>query len=300
MNNLESIKKLRELTGAGMALCKSSLEEASGDIQAAIDIIKVKGQNIVSGRQDKVATEGVVEALTTINSSTRPNIHVLAEVNCNTDFCAKSPEFTKFVRLVLSEATSSYAMEEKELLTERVESARQELIASTKENIVIRRLHVEEDTFANTVFQYVHSNSRIAVLLTLRAPSVEVKNNPKFKTLGEDLAMQVAAMNPLAVSFDKLPEELVTRQKAIFETQLTELKKPQAAWPKIMDGKLNKWSSEVCLLNQTSVVHDKLTIRQVIDQVDPSIRVTKFTRFELGEGLTSLKSNFAEEVAKMQ
>jgi elongation factor Ts len=135
------------------------------------------------------------------------------------------------------------------------------------------------------------------------APSEIVAHSEEFITLGNDIAMQIAAMCPIAVSQERLSAEDVARQKAIFETQLVELNKPQAAWPKILEGKLNKWHTEVCLLNQESVLVTKTTVGQVIKNIGTKlggeIQVVNFVRCQVGEGIETKKENLADEVAKM-
>lgn len=299
MSNTELIKELRSLTQAGMKDCREALEEAGWDLQKAVDIVKTKGLNIVSGREGKVASEGVV-----VVSTPGPcNTTAMLEVNCQTDFVANSPDFRKFADKVVREVFIRAASGRPFDVTE-VEADRQALVATIKENVVIRRWWVEQafDPRA-VVFTYVHSNAKIGVLLTLVAPTAETAADPAFVELGNDLAMQVAAMNPLAVSQEKLSVEEVARQKSIFEQQLTELNKPQAAWPKIMDGKFNKWYTEVCLLNQESVIVPKTTVQQVIKnagtKLGGEVQVANFIRCQVGEGIVKQQSNFADEVAKM-
>lgn len=178
------------------------------------------------------------------------------------------------------------------------------MISTTKENIVVRRWWAEEVADPRAaIFTYTHSNSKIGVMLTLLAPTVEAAKSAAFMELGNDLAMQVAAMSPLAVSRDKIDLETVQRQKAIFETQLEKLNKPQAAWAKILEGKFNKWYTEVCLLDQESVVVAKMPLAQHITnvgyQVGGTIEVVSFTRCQVGEGIEVVKENLADEIAKM-
>jgi elongation factor Ts len=297
MGNTELIKELRALTQAGMKDCKESLEEAGWDLQKAVDIVKTKGLNIVSGREGKVASEGVAAV------SRYSNGAAMVEVNCQTDFVANSPDFRKFATLV-SDTLVVDVVTSEPFTVDHVEKERQAVVSTTKENVVVRRWWVEEVASpAAQVFTYVHSNNKIGVLLTLLAPSVDATRDSAFRALGEDLAMQVAAMNPVAVSVERLDPEAVARQKGIFEAQLTELNKPQAAWPKILDGKFNKWYTEVCLLNQESVVVPKTTIAQVVKNVGTKlggeIQVVNFVRCQVGEGIEKKKENLADEVAKM-
>ena len=177
-------------------------------------------------------------------------------------------------------------------------------MATTKENVVVRRWWVEESLYPSVrVFHYTHSNHKLGVLLTLQAPNTPAAHAPEFVALGEDLAMQIAAMNPLAVSTDRLSAEDKARQQAIFETQLREEKKPEKMWPKIMEGKFRKWGAEVCLLEQESIVVPKTSVGQVIKNVGTKlggeITVVNFVRCQVGEGVEKKQDNLAEEVAKL-
>ncbi len=297
MSNMELIKELRALTQAGMKDCKDALAEADGDLQKAVDIVKAKGLNVVSGRAGKVASEGAVTVWHFAEGV------AMAEVNCQTDFVANSPDFRGFAQNVTRELADAVLAGET-FSVDRVEQERQSVVSTTKENVVVRRWWVEQVGYPNAVtYSYVHSNGKIGVLITLLAPSAEAAKDSAFRELGEDLAMQIAAMGPLAISPDRLVPEDVERQKSIFETQLAELNKPQAAWPKILEGKFNKWYTEVCLLNQESVVHAKNSVAQVIKNVSAKlggeITVVNFIRCQVGEGIEKKQENLADEVAKL-
>lgn len=293
MTKLELIKELRLRTGAGMADCGNALSEADGDLEKAIDIIKVKGQNIVSSRQGKLASEGVIAI------SQASHGFSMVEVNCQTDFVANHSDFKKFATNCAQQIMLSSVQEEQFDITQ-VEQERQQLVSTTKENIVVRRWWIEEVMQDNCrVFSYVHLGSKIGVLLSLMAPTVEMANSKEFEQLGNDLTMQIAAMKPIAIFSEKITQDVLDRQKSIFETQLKEMNKPQAAWSKIIDGKMNKWFAEACLLNQESIVHPKTSVQQVIEKLDKDIVVLNFIRAEVGEGLENSKDNLAEEVAKL-
>ena len=295
MNNTELIKELRALTQAGMKDCKEALEEAGWDLQKAVDIVKVRGLNIADGRTGRVASEGLVDIV-----SCGPHLKIMVEVNCQTDFVANSPDFRKFVTYtssVLSQKLGAFQVSD-------VEERRQTIVATTKENVVVRRWWVEEAQDPTVkVFSYLHSNNKIGVLLTIKAPTEEAVKSADFKQLSEDLAMQVCAMNPLAVSPDRLSEEEKTRQGMIFKTQLAEEKKPEKMWDKILEGKFRKWNTEVCLLEQESVVVPKTTVKQVIKNLETKlggeIQIVNFVRCQVGEGIEKKQDNLAEEVAKM-
>ncbi len=297
MSNTELIRELRALTSAGMKDCKEALEEANWDLQKAVDIVKVKGLNIADGRTGRVASEGRV-AVDHFSAGA-----AMVEVNCQTDFVANNPEFVQFSQDVAGDVVIAHVAKEP-FTVERVESARQTLVSTIKENIVVRRWWIEEAMDPTVqIFSYVHSNAKIGVLLTLKAPTVEAAKDSAFKDLGNDLAMQIAAMNPLAVAPDRIPAEERDRQKTIFETQLKEENKPEKMWEKIIEGKFRKWNTEVCLLEQESVVIPKTAVKQVVKNVGTKlggeIQVINFVRCQVGEGITKKQDNLAEEVAKL-
>lgn len=298
MSNTELIKELRALTSAGMKDCKDALEESSWDLQKAVDIVKAKGLNVVSGRAGKVASEGAVTVWHFAEGV------AMAEVNCQTDFVANSPDFRGFAQNVTREVAEA-VMAGKPFAVDMVEQERQAIVSTTKENVVVRRWWVEQPvTSAHVVtHSYVHSNGKIGVLVTLQAPSADAAKDSAFRELGEDLAMQIAAMGPLAVDADRIPQDEKDRQKAIFEMQLKEENKPEKMWEKIMEGKFRKWNTEVCLLEQESVVIPKTTVRQVIKNVGTKlggeIQVVNFIRCQVGEGIEKKQDNLAEEVSKM-
>lgn len=301
MTNTELIKELRNLTQAGMKDCKDALEEANFDLQKAIDIVKTKGLNIVSGRSGKLASEGRVMIL----SVKHKPIHVMVEVNCQTDFVAQSESFNDF--LEHTACTLICDVEEGRKFDpsgDVIENQRKLVVASTKENIVVRRWWAEEALDPTVkIFDYIHSNDKIGVILTMKASSKEITDSKEFIELGNDLAMQVAAMAPLSVSPDTLDPSVIARQKSIFETQLKELNKPEAAWSKIIDGKFNKFYTEVCLLNQESVIVPKQTVVQVIknvsDKIGSEIQVVNFIRCQVGEGMEQKQEDLAAEVSKL-
>ena len=301
MSSIELIRELRALTSAGMKDCKDALQEAGDDLQKAVDIIKVKGLAISDGRSGRVAAEGLV---TIINPDNATPVQIMMEVNCQTDFVANSETFKNFVSYAATELMHCFQTGSV-FDPSVVEDARKETVAATKENIVVRRWWVEEsgDVSKILVFPYLHSNNKIGVLVTLQAPSFEARNDPEFHALGADLAMQIAAMNPLAVSPDRIPADEKDRQRAIFETQLKEENKPQKMWEKILEGKFRKWNTEVCLLEQESVVVPKTSVAQVIKNVGTKlggeVKVVNFFRCQVGEGIEKKQDDLAAEVSKM-
>lgn len=313
MSNTELIKELRALTSAGMKDCKDALEEAGWDLQKAVDIVKIKGLNIADGRTGRVASEGCIAIMPAMaifdeagNRLPDRELSVMVEVNCQTDFVANSPAFVSFTQATAATLLLTFlrgkAFQPSDV--EQGENGRLALISSTKENVVVRRWWIEEAQDPTVrVFSYEHSNNKIGVLLSMKAPTVEAMHSPEFEALGEDLAMQICAMNPLAVSNDRIAADEKARQKVIFETQLKEENKPEKMWEKILEGKFRKWNAEVCLLEQESVVVPKTTVKQVIKNIGTKlggeIQVVNFVRCQVGEGLEKKTDNLAEEVAKM-
>jgi elongation factor Ts len=298
MSNLSLVKELRELTLAGMGDCRAALEESGWDMPKAIDLIKARGLNIAAKNEGKVAAEGVVVTLDTSNG-----LASMVEVNCQTDFVAKSKDFMDFAGNVNQQILLS-VIKNKPFKVESVDGDRKSLAATTKENIVVRRWWVEQASHPLAkVFVYTHSNNKIGVILTLLAPSESAWHTDEFDALGNDLTLQIAAMSPSAVDKDHLDPAEVARQKAIFEVQLTEAKKPQASWEKILAGKFNKWHSEVCLLEQESIIVPKTSVGQLVKnagvKLGGEITVVGFTRCQVGEGIEVEKIDFAAEVNQL-
>ncbi len=302
--NAEQIKELRGLTQAGMSACREALIESDGDMNKAVDIVKAKGLANVSARAGRVASEGRVLAFETGNKVT------LVEVNCQTDFVANAEQFGKFATdAAISLGSMDLFNFDGDLskvkpLNTTLEDARKECSAATGENIVVRRWMVEEvNSEKATVVSYVHSNNKLAVAVSFEASDAKALSNPAVKEMMNNVAMQIAAMNPVSVSRDRVAQEEIDRQKAIFETQLREANKPEAAWARIIEGKFNKWFTEVCLLDQESVMVAKKSISSVINELASSlfceIKVLNFIRCQVGEGIEVQKTDLAAEVEKL-
>ncbi|WP_394820949.1 translation elongation factor Ts [Pendulispora albinea] len=309
------VKELRERTQAGMSDCKSALVEAEGDIEKAIEIIQKKGLLKGQARAGKVATEGEVRTWVEGDGSRG----LIVEVNCQTDFVARGDDFRGFVTKVvdLAKTTKRPASPTEgaaALLTQSVpgssdtlDTVRLALVGKTGENTVVRRWDVLTAAGPNDlVIAYVHMGGKLAVLLRAEAPSVEARNSAAFKEFVENVAMQVAAMSPLVVRKEEVSEAVVAKQKEIYEAQLREepKPKPEASWPKIIEGKVAKWFTEVTLLGQDNVwAPEKGTIDAVRQEIGKSlggeVKLHEFVRFGLGEGIEKKSDDLAAEVAKM-
>ena len=315
INKTELIKQLRAATQAPMGACKDALTEAEWDFDKAVDIVKVKGLQQTSKSEGKVAAEGVVVVRSSGTQAT------LVEINCQTDFVAKSEDFINFadgVSLALYQLDLftfdgnfdnvqidlSYNTEQNQYETTSVNEARKHLMSTTKENIVVRRWFRVEVTGDNRVVNtYLHNNSKVASAVSFEVSNPEVLNSCEFQSFADDIAMQIVAMSSLVVSADKLPQDVLDRQTAIFEQQILELKKPAPAAAKILEGKIKKWQSEVCLLDQESVVVPKSTIKSLMDKLALSlncdIKVLDFVRVQVGEGIEVEQANLVADVAQM-
>jgi len=313
VNKTELIKELRALTQAGMANCKDALVASDWDLQKAVDLVKAKGLQNTTRQEGKIAAEGVVRIVN------KDSFAVMVEVNCQTDFVAKSPAFSAFVDDVLEGVVKfmdvpqypEFNLENVEINGKTLELTRKELMSSTGENIVVRRWWVEQIASATShIATYTHSNSKVAVMVSFGTEVLNGNGNlycgkdvPGLVEFADNVAMQIAAMNPIAVSKEKLYNDVVARQQAIFETQLRDAAKPEAAWAKILEGKFNKWYSDVCLLNQESVLVQKKTIESLLNdlqkQVGGTMKIFNFQRCAVGEGIETVKEDLASEVEKL-
>ncbi len=301
------VKELRERTQAGMSDCKSALVEASGDMEKAIEIILKKGLAKSAKRAGAVATEGEVRAL--IAPDQRSG--VLVEVNIQTDFAARNDKFKNFVAEVTRVALAAKASDDLDQLKypgtqKTVAEARDELIAQIGEKITVRRFaKLDLSSPAGAIHSYVHLGGKIGVLLEVTAESAAVAAHAEFKKFIDDAAMQIAAMNPLYLSRGEVPKAAIDKQREIYSAQLREeaKPKPEQAWPKIIEGKLNKWYTEICLLEQESVIVPGSSIEQVrariAKEAGGDLELRRFIRFERGEGIEKKVDDFAAEVAKM-
>jgi elongation factor Ts len=298
------VKELRERTGAGMSDCRNALTEAECNMEKAVEVILKKGIVKAASRSGRVATEG--EVATWIAADGKRG--VIVEVNSQTDFVSRGDDFKTFVKNVLSVATK--APKGADLNAQKypgsdktVEQARAELVAKTGENLVVRRwASLEAKEAGGFVHAYVHAGGKLAVLLHAEGP------DPKNTELGhfvDNVAMQTAAMNPMVVRREEIAPAQIDKQKEIYEAQLKEEGKPAQAWPKIIEGKVAKWFTEVTLLGQDSVWDppagniDK--IRQELGKkLGGEVKVHAFVRYALGEGIDKgPQEDLAAEVGKI-
>lgn len=302
----KDVQALREITGAGMMDCKKALQETDGNQEKAIEFLREKGLAAVAKKSGRVAAEGACHAAvcpTTGNAA-------MIEINSETDFAAKSDSFQEFLKNMAvtvgetNPADLTALMAAKYFRTEEtVEAVLQNKVFTIGENIKIRRF-VRYDQPVNAA--YVHMGGKIAVLVHMDV-SDNLKDNNEVTALGRDVAMQIAAMRPLWLNSDQADAETLAKEKEIYAAQLQQdeknKNKPAQVLEKIVEGRVKKYLSEVCLLEQPFVKENSLTVAQYVAQkakeLGGSITVTKYDRFETGEGLAKREDDFAAEVAKM-
>jgi elongation factor Ts len=304
--NIQQVKELRERTQAGLNDCRSALMETEGDMEKAVEVILKKGLAKSAKRAGKIASEGVVAAKVADGGKTG----VVVEVNIQTDFAARNPDFVAFVDEVVTAALAAapgadLAAEPYPGGSGTIEENRQALVGKLGENITVRRWERVAVEGPGKVQPYVHMGGKIAVLLAARVGDEAAVGKPEFLELVDNVAMQVAAMSPQWLAPADVPEAAQQKQTEIFEAQLKEEGKvPEAKWPHVIKGKLAKWEKEVCLREQQSVIETDKTIDQVTaavaEAVGTTVELVSFVRFEKGEGIEKPQGpDFAEEVAKM-
>ncbi|MEN8225269.1 MAG: translation elongation factor Ts [Bacteroidota bacterium] len=269
------VNNLRKMTGAGMMDCKKALIDSDGDAEKAIDILRKKGQKIAAKRADKAASEGVVLAATNDSGS----FGAIVMVNCETDFVAKNHDFVDFTQSILDLAIANSAKNIDELngmdLNGRtVEENVSDQMGKIGESIKLGGYAVVE---APKAFAYNHQGNRLATVLGLNLADGE-----KISQVGHELAMQVAAMNPVAVDKDDIEQSVIDKEIEIGKDQARQEGKPEEMLEKIAMGKLNKFMKENTLLNQVFVRDGKKTVRQYLGETEKNLSVTEFKRLMLG------------------
>ena len=266
------VNKLRKMTGAGMMDCKKALVESDGDFDKAIDILRKKGQKVANKRADKEANEGIVLA----RANAEKTYAAVVKISCETDFVAKNEEFVGFANKVMDkvlEVKPQNADELKGLQVNgtTVEQGLTELIGKTGEKM---ELDGFESIEAASVAAYNHMGNKLATILGL--------NKSGSDDAGHQLAMQVAAMNPVAVDRDDVPKDVIDKEIEIGMDQARQEGKPENMLEKIATGKLNKFFKENTQVNQDFVRDTKITVGQFLKQTDPELKVTGFRRLMLG------------------
>ena len=273
------VKELRERTGVGMMDCKRALTETGGDMEAAIDKLRKESGLKAAKKAGRTAAEGLLGLKVADDGRSA----VLAEVNSETDFAARNEKFIAFVQQVADTAFEQGTDDVQALLDGGLEAAREALVQGIGENMSVRRIARIE---APVVGAYVHADNRKGALVALEGGNVE---------LARDLAMHVVAIAPQVVAPEDLDQDILAREKSIFEAQAAESGKPAEIVAKMVEGRLGKFKAEVSLLEQPFVKDGDKRVKQLL--ADAGARCLGFVRFEVGEGIEKETTDFAAEVA---
>ena len=280
------VKELREATGAGMLDCKKALTETNGNMEEAITWLREKGISKAAKKQTRIAAEGLAKAKVEGNKA------VIVEVNSETDFVAKNPEFTGLVDLIATAILSSNVKTVEEVMKLEVEGNTIENIiidktATIGEKLSFRRFELVEKEDNQVFGTYSHMGGKIVTLAVLEGTDEEV---------AKDVAMQIAAMRPLYLDKDSVPTERVEKEREILTEQAENEGLDANKLPMIVNGRLNKFYEEVCLLDQGFVKENKMKVSKYVES--KNMKVLSFVRYEVVEGMEKREENFADEVAK--
>jgi len=301
MISAQMVKELRERTGAGMMDCKKALSETNGDVEKSIEVLREKGLASAAKKSGRIAAEGLVETYISEDNKTG----AIVEVNCETDFVADNKDFIALAKNVAKQCVNTNAKTIEELVAEKyianenitVKDAVTDLVAKLGEHMAVRRF--EKFSINNGAIQsYVHGGGRIGVLVEL---SCDTNSNVVLE-VAKDIAMQVAAANPLFLNKDEVDIELLEKEKEIFRVQAQNEGKPEKIIEKMVEGKIQKYYKENCLVEQVWVRNADYTITKYLaeksKELGSPIAIVKYARFERGEGIEKREENFAEEVKK--
>ena len=299
MFTAKDVMALRELTQAGMMDCKKALTECEGDFDKAKDYLREKGLAAAAKKAGRIAAEGVV------GSYVDGNVGVIVEVNCETDFVAKTENFINFVSMLAEQIAKEVPADVDALLAQRsirnpeqtISDILNETVAKIGEKVSIRRF----TRYEGIVDSYIHLGGKIGVLVEMDAPE-SVRDNPQFKQVAHDIAMQIAAARPAYLSRDNVPAEEIEHEKEINRAMALNDPKPKPAEvvEKMLVGRIDKFFKEICLMEQLFVKDGTLSISKLLEKTSKelggTVSIKRFARYEMGEGLQKREDNFAEEV----
>jgi elongation factor Ts len=288
---MKDIKELRSRTGAGVLDCKKALNEVDGDVEAAVEYLREKGMSDAAKKAGRIAAEGLVS----LNITDDRKKGVLVEVNSETDFVAKNDQFKNLVSDITEHVLASEAKDVEEVSEEKwindesktVNTVIKEAIASIGENINLRRFdRYNTDGF---LYGYIHLGGKIGVIVDF----ADDFSADKEQT-AKDIAMHIAAINPEFLDRDSVSQQNLEKEKKIYKEQMLNEGKPEHIIDQIVEGKINKYYTQVCLLEQPFVRDDEKTVADVLKEND--MEINSFTRFEIGEGIEKKEEDFAAEV----
>ncbi|MEM1377783.1 MAG: translation elongation factor Ts, partial [Pseudomonadota bacterium] len=295
------VKQLREATGAGMMDCKKALQENDGNLEAAIDWLRSKGIAKAEKKSGRTAAEGLVGVAGEVNAA------VAVEINSETDFVARNEAFQDLVANVASVAIGTDGTVEAVAAADypeggkSVDQAIKDAVATIGENMTLRRSQ-KLAVGSGAVASYVHNAAKPGMGKMGVLVAIETEGNADAASaIGRQIAMHVAATNPMSIDVDDLDAEAVEREKAIFTEQARESGKPDNIIEKMIEGRLRKFYEEVCLVKQSFVINPDVSVEQALKEAEKEIgapaKVAAFVRFALGEGVEKEEEDFAAEVA---
>jgi elongation factor Ts len=275
-----AVKILREKTGAGMMDCKKALTETEGDMEKAIDYLRKKGAATAEKRADRSANEGVIVTVTETGKS------VILELNCETDFVARSEDFLALAQSVMDSIKKHEPIDVPALLDIEHEGLKIQEHVMNAVGKIGEKVEVKRFTTINTqglVVDYIHPGSKLGVVVELSI----MHDHPSLSQLGKDLAMQIAAMNPVAIDRDSVPKETQEKELELYRQQAREQGKPEQMLDRIAEGKLNKYFQEFTLLEQSFIRDNTKTVKEVVEevakQIGEPVTVVRFERFQVGQ-----------------
>ena len=275
------VKELRDMTGVAMMECKKALVECDGDIEKALDLLRSNSALKAEKKAARVAADGVLRVFVGDEYST------LIEINSETDFAAKDENFIKFADDVQNYISENKLSDVDDLNESDIEDKRKTLVQTIGENIQLRRLESVEYSSKMNASSYLHSDSKLGAVVVISGGD---------ESLAKDIAMHVAAFNPLCLSESDIDPKILEREKAIYMVQAEESGKPQEIMEKMIEGKLKRFLSEVSLLSQNFVKDPEITIQSLLDS--NNAKIESYVRLKVGEGIEVETKNFADEVAE--
>ena len=286
MFDINDVRTLRDKTGAGVLDCKKALEASEGDMDKAVDYLREKGISKAAKKESRIAAEGTSEIFIKGNNA------VILEVNSETDFVAKNEEFKNFVKtvgeaLLKAKVTTMEEALEVKVGKETVSTLIVNLVAKLGEKISFRRFEFVTKGKDEIFGAYTHMGGKISTLTVIEGANEEV---------ARDVSMHITAQRPLYINRDEVPEEVINHEKEIIKEQAMNEGKPEAIAEKMVTGRINKYYSEVCVLEQEYVKDPDFTVGKYLE--DNKGVLKKMVRFEVGEGIEKRNENFAEEVQK--
>ena len=285
MVSASMVKELRELTGAGMLDCKKALDEVNGNMEEAITYLREKGISKAQKKSSRIAAEGL--ALSKVNG----NKAVIVEVNSETDFVAKNEEFIKLINAIADTLLESNAKTVEEALELKYEDKTIndliiEKISTIGEKLSLRRFEIVEKKYSEVFGTYSHLNGKVVTLDVLSSD----------EELAKDIAMQIAAMRPSYLSKEDVPSEVVEKERTILKETAVNEGLAENKIDMIVNGRLNKFYEEICLLEQGFIKENKMKVSKYVESKNS--KILSFVRYEVGEGMEKKEENFADEVMK--